>query len=622
MLDKNYIIGIVLIFAILIGASVYNSPSEAELAKAQKTKDSIELVELKKREEIKLAQQKNQAIAVPVAAVLSDSLKSTLKLEQYGVFANLAEGESKNMVLENELLKVTLSTKGARVADVELKKYKDFRKKPLHLLQGDSSQFSLTFPVQNKIIKTDSLYFVPTVSESNTKKNIEFRAAINPSQYISYNYSLDKETYKLDFSIKLVGMQNLIPFNTNQLELNWMIKAIQQEKSRSTESSVTSVFYTFMDGEMDNLKETEADKESIQNRIKWVSFKQPYFCSALIYPTGFEKPTELEVSPMGDSSKFTKQMSASFSLPYKHNGSEVYDMSFYYGPNHHKTLSSLNVGLEKQINLGWGIVRWVNQYAVIPIFNFLSRFDLNMGIVILLMTIIIKTVLFPLTYKAYLSSAKMKVLKPEMDELNAKYEKEDPLKKQQATMALYRKAGVNPLGGCIPVLLQLPILLAMFRFFPTSIELRQQAFLWADDLSSYDTILNLPFMIPVYGNHVSLFTILMTVSTIIYTRMNSSQFSGNAQMEQMKWIMYLMPILFMFTLNSYASGLSYYYFIANMLTFSIQYGMKLAVDEDKIHKQIQENKKKPESNKKSKFQQKLEEISKQQAIAAKQKQKK
>jgi YidC/Oxa1 family membrane protein insertase len=223
-------------------------------------------------------------------------------------------------------------------------------------------------------------------------------------------------------------------------------------------------------------------------------------------------------------------------------------MSFYYGPNHHQTLSALGVGLEKQINLGWGIVRWVNQYAVIPIFNFLSRFDLNMGIVILLMTIILKTVLFPLTYKAYLSSAKMKVLKPEMDELNAKYEKEDPLKKQQAVMALYRKAGVNPLGGCIPMLLQLPILLAMFRFFPTSIELRQKAFLWADDLSSYDTILNLPFMIPVYGDHVSLFTILMTVSTIIYTRMNSGQFAGNAQMEQMKWIMYLMPILFMFTL--------------------------------------------------------------------------
>jgi YidC/Oxa1 family membrane protein insertase len=460
------------------------------------------------------------------------------------------------------------------------------------------------------------------LKDLGSKKIIELKAEISPTQYILYKYSLDKETYKLDFSIQLAGLQNIIPFNTNQIELSWMVKALQQEKSKSNEASVTSIFYTFMDGEMDNLSETSDDKQTIQNRIKWVSFKQAYFCSALINPNGFEKPTDLETIALGDSSKFTKQLSASFTLPYKHNNLETYDMSFYYGPNHHQTLSALGVGLEKQINLGWGIVRWVNQYAVIPIFNFLSRFDLNMGIVILLMTIILKTVLFPLTYKAYLSSAKMKVLKPEMDELNAKYEKEDPLKKQQAVMALYRKAGVNPLGGCIPMLLQLPILLAMFRFFPTSIELRQKAFLWADDLSSYDTILNLPFMIPVYGDHVSLFTILMTVSTIIYTRMNSGQFAGNAQMEQMKWIMYLMPILFMFTLNSYASGLSYYYFIANMLTFSIQYGMKLAVDEDKIHKKIQENKIKPQNNKKSKWQQKLEDIQKQQAQIAKQKGKK
>jgi YidC/Oxa1 family membrane protein insertase len=622
MLDKNYITGIVLIFAILIGFSVYNSPSEAELAKAKKTQDSLDLVALKQQEaKIKLAPVQTASPTTNLN-LLSDSAKQQLLTEQFGVFAALSTGQNKSVFIENEFIKVTLHTKGARVADVELKKYKDYKKNPLHLSNPDSSKFSLTFPAQNRIIKTDSLYFTPLLKDLGSKKIIELKAEISPTQYILYKYSLDKETYKLDFSIQLAGLQNIIPFNTNQIELSWMVKALQQEKSKSNEANVTSIFYTFMDGEMDNLSETSDDKQTIQNRIKWVSFKQAYFCSALIYPNGFDKPTDLETIALGDSSKFTKQLSASFTLPYKHNNVETYDLSFYYGPNHHQTLSALGLGLEKQINLGWGIVRWVNQYAVIPIFNFLSRFDLNMGIVILLMTIILKTVLFPLTYKAYLSSAKMKVLKPEMDELNAKYEKEDPLKKQQAVMALYRKAGVNPLGGCIPMLLQLPILLAMFRFFPTSIELRQKAFLWADDLSSYDTILNLPFMIPVYGDHVSLFTILMTVSTIIYTRMNSGQFAGNAQMEQMKWIMYLMPVLFMFTLNSYASGLSYYYFIANMLTFSIQYGMKLAVDEDKIHKKIQENKIKPQNNKKSKWQQKLEDIQKQQAQIAKQKGKK
>jgi YidC/Oxa1 family membrane protein insertase len=272
------------------------------------------------------------------------------------------------------------------------------------------------------------------------------------------------------------------------------------------------------------------------------------------------------------------------------------------------------------LNLGWGIIGWINLYAIIPIFNILTNFNINMGIVILLMCLIIKIVILPLTYKAYLSSAKMKVLKPEMDEINVKFEKEDPMKKQQAIMALYRKAGVNPLGGCIPLLLQLPILLAVLRFFPASIELRQKAFLWAADLSSYDSIFTLPFTIPMYGDHVSLFTLLMTASTIIYTRMNSSQFSGNAQMEQMKWMMYLMPLIFMFSLNSYSSGLTYYYFIANMMTFGIQYLMKLSVNEEAIHRKIQENKKKPV--KKSRFQQKLEEMTKQQQALQQQARKK
>ena len=287
-------------------------------------------------------------------------------------------------------------------------------------------------------------------------------------------------------------------------------------------------------------------------------------------------------------------------------------MSMYFGPNHYKTLKQYDLALEKQIPLGWGIFGWVNRFCVIPVFNFLSGFNLNYGIIILILTVLIKIVLLPLTYKAYLSTAKMKVLKPEVDEINLKFGTDDPMKKQQTVMALYRKAGVNPLGGCLPMLLQMPILIAMFRFFPSSIELRQQPFLWATDLSTYDSIYNFGFEIPFYGDHVSLFTLLMTVSTIIYTRMNNQLTGDNPQMAQMKWIMYLMPIVFLGVFNNYAAGLSYYYFLANMLTFGQQWLIKRFVDEDAIHRKIQENKKKPESAKKSSFQQKLETMAKQQ----------
>jgi YidC/Oxa1 family membrane protein insertase len=279
-------------------------------------------------------------------------------------------------------------------------------------------------------------------------------------------------------------------------------------------------------------------------------------------------------------------------------------MSFYFAPNHYQTLKSYELGMEKLVPLGWGIFGWVNKFLVIPIFNFLNQFDLNYGIIILILTIVIKLMLLPLTYKAYLSTAKMKVLKPEVEEIQAKH-KEDPMKSQQEMMAMYRKAGVNPLGGCLPMLLQMPILIAMFRFFPASIELRQESFLWADDLSTYDSILNLPFTIPFYGDHVSLFTILMTVSTIIYTHMNMQM---TAQNPQMKWIMYLMPVMFLGIFNNFSSGLSYYYFLANVISFGQQYLFKLAVNEDAIHAKIQENKKKPQT--KSKFQQKLEQMAK------------
>ena len=397
------------------------------------------------------------------------------------------------------------------------------------------------------------------------------------------------------------------------------MKTPQTEKSKTNQDMYTGIQYQYSaDNEADYLSFTSTDKDKINARLNWVAFKQQFFSAIFIAKDGFEKPTHL-TSTKSEGSKFIKDLAAKFEFPYKHEIDEKLSFQFYFGPNHYKTLEAYNSGFEELVPLGWGIFGWVNQYIIINIFDFLSKYFSSYGIIILLLTLIIKIGLAPFTYKAFLSQAKMKVLKPEIDKINEKLKGKDPMKAQQETMGLYRKAGVSPMGGCLPMLFQFPILIAMFRFFPASIELRQESFLWADDLSSYDSIYNLGFEIPFYGDHISLFTLLMTVSTLLYTRMNSSMATG--QMAQMKWMMYLMPIMFLGFFNNYAAGLSYYYFLANMFTFTQQYFMKIMIDEDAILLQLEANKKKP-AKPKSKFQKKLEAMQKKQEQQIKRKNKK
>jgi YidC/Oxa1 family membrane protein insertase len=372
----------------------------------------------------------------------------------------------------------------------------------------------------------------------------------------------------------------------------------------------STIYYRFADDDVDYISETSDDKEEIQADLQWVAFKQQFFSSVLIAKDGWESPTDLETSTEEENLDVVKSCDAKLTIPYTGQELEQVALQFYFGPNHYNSLKEYELGLEEMIPLGWGIFGWVNKLAVIPVFNLLKDTGLGYGIIILILTLIIKMVLMPFTYKAYMSTAKMRVLKPEIEEINKKFEgKDDPMAKQQATMGLYSKAGVNPLGGCLPMLFQMPILIALFRFFPASIELRQQPFLWADDLSSYDSILDLPFEIPFYGDHVSLFTLLMTISTIFYTRLNMSMQAGNPQMEQMKWMMYLMPVMMLGWFNGYASGLSYYYFLANVVTFAQNYAFRKFVDDDAIHSKLQENKKKPK--KQSNFQKRLEDMAKQ-----------
>lgn len=620
-MDKNSIIGLLLIGAILIGFSIYNAPTENEIAAQKRQQDSIEAVQ-------KLAsKQKQQAVlqdaviaAIADTTTISDSTKNEVLKSTYGPFIASASGERKISYIENELIKVGISNKGGRIVSVQLKKYRTHDSLPLLLCDEDSSRFGLSFIAQNRVFSTDTLYFTPvgnsfTVNGTDSNK-FSMRLQAAPGKYLEFEYRLKGNSYLMDCNINTVGMQDLIASNTSDLNLKWKLRALKHEKSHTNEQNATTIYYKHFEDEVDYLNEAKDGKESFKTKMQWVSFKQQYFTSVLIAKKGFEKPTEIETIGLPDSKKYTKDLSASFTIPYEHKASESFAMNIYFGPNHYGTLKGYGLDLEQQVPLGWGIFGWVNRFAVIPVFNFLSGFNINFGIIILLLTILIKVVLLPLTYKAYMSTAKMKVLKPEVDELNEKYAKEEPMKKQQALMALYKKAGVNPLGGCLPMLLQMPILIAMFRFFPASIELRQQSFLWATDLSSYDSIWTfgyVPVIDYLYGDHVSLFTLLMTISTIMYTRMND-QFSGanNPQMAQMKWIMYLMPIIFLGVFNNYSAGLSYYYFLANMFTFAQQWIIRKLVDEDAIHAKIQENKKKPAAPK-SKFQARLEEMAKQRA---------
>ncbi len=596
--DKNSLTGFVLMAIILIVFNFFFFPEPVEQ----------EISENSISNEVKEDRQVNQNI---VTSNIKDNLTSNDEDTQlkYGSLAHTANGEIDNYFLENEKLKISISNKGGRINSVIVKegsggkKFSTYDNRELEIFNSDSSSFNLNFSTGISINSKD-LFF--KVVESSSKK-ITMRLEISSRNYVDFIYNLGNE-YLVDFDINLVGMNEIIPSSLNFMNLDWQMKTPQTEKSKTNQDMYTGIQYQYLvDKEVDYLSFTKTDEDEINSKISWVAFKQQFFSSILISKNGFDKPTVLK-SEKNENSDYIKDLSAKFELPFSHSRNETINFQFFFGPNHYKTLLSYGKGFEELVPLGWGIFGWVNKYVIIEIFDFLSNYIKSYGIIILLLTLIIKLALSPFTYKAYLSQAKMKVLKPEIDKLSEKHKSKDPMKVQQETMGLYRKAGVNPMGGCLPMLFQFPILIAMFRFFPASIELRQESFLWADDLSSYDSIYNLGFEIPFYGDHVSLFTLLMTISTLLYTRMNSQMATG--QMAQMKWMMYLMPVMFLGFFNNYAAGLSYYYFLANMFTFSQMYFMKKLVNEDAILTQLEANKKKPK--KKSKFQKKLEDMQRKQ----------
>lgn len=625
-MDRNSIIGLLLIGAILVGYSIFTSPSQEQIEKQKRINDSIAQVESQQ----KLNVEKAKAETVNANAVLTetstivadstkqDSAKTTLLQQQFGAFANVAEGKNKFYTIENEKLEIKVSAKGGRIYSVRLKDYKTHDSLPLILFSGDSTIQGLDFFAQNRTISTNTLFFSSpsdsVIKVTSSAKSLKMQLKVADNKYIEYVYTLAPKAFTVDFDINFVGMQDIVvPDNSQSLTFKWDLFSPGHEKGKDFENQYTSIYYKFLADDVDYLSETSDDKEDVKTKVKWIAFKQQFFSSILVAKESFLGASLNSVN-LKDSTKFLKHFQADISVPYVGKDKETFAMQFYFGPNHYKTLETYNLDFEKLVPLGWGIFGWVNKFAVIPIFNWLGSFISNYGIIILLLTLIIKLALFPLTYKSYISTAKMRVLKPEIDEINLKIPKEKTLERQQASMALYKKAGVNPMGGCLPMLLQFPILIALFRFFPASIELRQESFLWATDLSSYDSIYDLPFTIPFYGAHISLFTLLMTISTLIYTKMQNDMQASTNQMPGMKTMMYLMPIMLLFWFNSYASGLSYYYFLANVVTFGQMYIIRYFTDDKAILAKLQEAKKKPV--KKSKFAEKLEEMAKQRGYQA------
>lgn len=585
-MDRNSIIGLFLIGIILVVFNMFFLPDPPV----------NEMVPARAQTELSI----DSAISVDISAVAGDSLAKAAAAANFGVFAPFANGIEEHITLENELLSLRLNTKGGAVAEVELKEFTNYSKAPLLLFEKGQSRYSYSYSTGGRTVETADLYFNVV---SKTDSSLSFRLSLDENRYIQHSYNLRANSYLVGHEVSLVGMDEILASNISYTKLHWSMNTPSQEKDIEDQRKVLDIYYKYVNDSPDYLTITKPESEDLKNLVKWVSFKQKFFVTSLIARESFEEGT-ITGGPLASETQVA-EYATDLVLPIKHTASETYGMDFYFGPNHFQTLKTFDLGLEKQVPLGWGIFGWVNRFIVIKTFNWLDSFHLNYGLIIFILTLIFKVILFPLTYKSYLSAAKMKVLKPEIDELKAKYEKE-PQKIQAEQMKLFQKAGVNPLGGCFPLLLQFPILIALFNFFPSSIELRQQPFLWADDLSSYDSILDLPFTIPFYGAHVSLFTLLMTVSTIIYTRMNN-QITGATG--QMKYIGYIMPLVFLPVLNSYSSALSYYYFLANMITFAQQWAVRrFVIDEEAIHRKMQENKKKPV--KRSKFQERLESISK------------
>ena len=639
-MDKKSIIGIAVVAVLFLGFAYFNSQQQKEYLEQKAAYEAyVDSVAAAARAAAPVADSlaSGNGVQAEVAAAEAAAAVRERQVETLGESLTAArEAEAEEFIVENDVMAVLFSTRGGQIKGVTLKDYTQYgprgkRDRKIEMMDPATARFGLSFYLKNglKNVPVNTLDYVftaqPVVGEADGAKSVVMRLPVAEGAYLEYRYLIydtaaPERDYLVDFDVRLVNMAPEMA-NQTQIQIDWANTTFQNEKGFQNENMYTSLSYRFPDEtSIEELGMSEGAKsKNISTQVNWVAFKQQFFSSVFIAPDNVSY-ANLAFDTAAPESSLLKTFTAQMGVPYTPQ-TEGYDFAFYFGPNKYSILKKIgepggaDIYLERLVPLGWGIFGWVNRWCVIPVFDFLRNYIGSFGIIIFILVLLVKLVISPLTYKSYVSMAKMRLVKPQIDELAKKYPKpEDAMKKQQATMELYKKAGINPMGGCIPMLIQMPILIAMFRFFPASIELREQPFLWADDLSSYDSIVNLPFSIPFYGDHVSLFALLMAVSLFGYSWFNYQQTaSSQPQMAGMKFMMvYMMPIMMLFWFNSYSSGLCYYYLLSNIFTIGQTLVIRRMVDDNKIHAIMQANAAKKSKGKKSKFQQRYEELMRQQ----------
>lgn len=628
-MDKNTWIGFLLIAVIIVGFSLLNRPSEEQLAERQRIQDSIALVQAQEYEAQRLSEQIAQEAKATqnseaVAATDHEALEQQVAAV-YGPFAPAAKGEEGLVIIENEKVRLGIARRGGRIAQAELKEYKAYGDtvNNLCLFQGDESTQSFTLVTQNnRILSTQNLYFQPVDLHTDTAgTTLVMRLLTNiEGSYMDFVYTLPADDYMVRMSIQPHEMQTALAQNMTSMEMNWAVTIPQQERGRKFEEKYARLQYMFVGGDMETLSEQKHALKNEPSRIRWIAYKDQFFSTVMIADEAFTSTT-LESTPLAEFSHYIKEYKTTTSVPLDVTGKKPTTFRYYLGPNHYNTLKAYDKDVAKEdelhlkelVPLGWKIVSWINKILVIPMFDLFTSWGLHIGIIILLMTLVIKLIILPFVFASYKSSAKMRVLKPQLDEINAKYPPEKMQERQQATMALYQRAGVSPMSGCLPMLFQFPILMAMFWFLPTAIELRGQSLFWADDLSTYDTLISWSHPIPLFGTHLSLFCLLMTVVNFLYTYINMQTQSTDPNMKFMKWMMYLMPLMFLFIFNDYAAGLSYYYLVSLLITILQTMIFRWSINDEKLLAQMEANaKKKGGGQKKSGLMARLEKMQQEQ----------
>ncbi|MCQ2264007.1 MAG: membrane protein insertase YidC [Bacteroidales bacterium] len=649
-MDKHTIIGLLIIFAMFLGYSFYSSHKAQEAREKQLAEQELQADKKAKRDTTKYVQLAADSLTGKQDANAKATTPTSVKQQSSNSILGYVDSTKNNdFVVRTNKAEYHFSRYGGYVKSVLLKDIYKYapegeKKDELVMFQDNTTSMSIPLRVRDSVqslIYSDKCYFTAEKDTVDVKSGTgHLRLYLHPyklsdstnavssevdnNAYVMFDYTFKADEYMLDYTVRMKNMSKYL--FKQSMNLDWKASLYSVEKNVKAERDLSTLYYMDNRDEVENLNERASDSKEMPTELKWVSFKQQFFTSILIAKNqDFRKgKMEVKVDNKNDNDPMLKKMESNVNFDIADFDNGQFDMQMYYGPNQYKVLKGYDMNLEKLVPLGWGffLLHWINRFIVIPIFNWLEAYGISYGIIILILSIFIKIVILPLAYKTYLSSAKMRVLRPQIEELNAKFPKpEDAMKKQQATMTLYKKAGISPMGGCVPMLIQMPILIAMYRFFPAAYELRQQGFLWAEDLSTYDSILNLSFSIPFYGDHVSLFTLLMTAATLVYTWLNNRLMSvgNNDQMKMMKWMMYLMPILFLGMFNSFSSALTYYYLLINLITFLQMWIFRMAIDEKKLLKKMETNMVKPV--KKTKWQARMEEMIKQQQQLQQQQQK-